>query len=381
MTPTDPSPIPYTWPMRVARVIAKLEPGGAQFAAFRLSDGLRPHGIESVLFAGESTPLGVEVAREHGYEVECMLDHLAGLQWTPSGAFAEWLAPRMEGFDLVHGHMFGAWWALAQVAPPGAPLVASEHNALAWPGAPRHREVRDALRRVDLVYAHGPAAHAYVRALGARPGQLVLGRSAIGGTHCDPMPGLPSPRIVATMRMARDKGPDVLVEALARLRDAPPAFLLGDGELLEPLRRRVRELGIEGRVTLTGWQRDPGRWVNGASVFVQPSREEAWSQSVALAMALGTPVVGTDVEGLPRLLGDGRGLMVAPEDPDALAAAIGDVLSGRRRPDVDAAKAYANAFTPERLGREVAGRYEALVRAGERWTTFVQVSSSSSSGP
>lgn len=368
--------------MRVLRVIAKLEPGGAQFAAFRLSDALRPLGIESVLVAGESTPLGVEVAREHGYEVECMLDHVAGLQWTPSHDFARWLGARLDGYDVVHGHMFGAWWALAQVVPDGAPLVGSEHNTLTWPGRPHHREMRAALRRVDLFFAHGPAAYAYVRALGCPPERLVLGRSAIAGERCEPLPGLPSPRIVAASRLAPDKGPDLLVEALARLPDAPPAFLLGEGDLREPLQRRVQELGIAHRVAFPGWQREPGRWIKGARVYVQPSREEAWSQSVVLAMAVGTPVVATNVEGLPRVLGEGRGITVPPEDPDALAAAIGDVLSGRRTPDVDAARAYALRFTPERLGREVAGYYERLAGgAGDRWTTLVQVSSSSSSGP
>jgi glycosyltransferase involved in cell wall biosynthesis len=350
----------------VARVIAKLEPGGAQLGAFWLTAALRRHGVESRLLAGSVTPAGIALARSHGLEVECFgpLTAANDLQWTPSEPFADWLAPRLAGLDLVHAHMFGAWWAAARAAPPDMPLVASEHNAYTWPGPPRHREARDALRRVDRFFAHGPGAEAYVRALGCPPERLERGRSTFTGAGSRPRPGLPTPRIVYTGRLAPDKGPDILVEALARLPPAaPPAFLLGDGRMRAPLARRIDELGLSPRVTLCGWQPEPGPWVAGASVFAAPSRDEAWSQSVVMAMALGTPVVAAAVGGLREVLADDRGILVPPEDPDALAAALDDVLAGRRRPDLAAARAYAAEFTPARMGRLYAARYSDLVAA------------------
>jgi glycosyltransferase involved in cell wall biosynthesis len=93
-------------------------------------------------------------------------------------------------------------------------------------------------------------------------------------------------------------------------------------------------------------------------VCVVPSRFDAWSQTAALAMSLGVPVVGTAVEGLPGVLGDGRGVLVAPEDPAALADAIEGVLSRRLRTDVRAARLYARGFTPQ----AVAARYTAAYR-------------------
>jgi glycosyltransferase involved in cell wall biosynthesis len=290
----------------------------------------------------------------------------ADLQWTPSEAFAEWLHGQIEGADLVHAHMFGAWWAAARAIRAKTPLAASEHNALCWPGPPRHREARDALRRVDRFFAHGPAAEAYVRALGCPPERLERGRSTFAGAGSRPLPGLPSPRIVYSGRLAPDKGPDVLVDALARLPNAAPAFLLGEGRMRGSLERQIREAGIAGRVKLCGWQSEPARWVAGASVFAAPSRDEAWSQSVAMAMALGTPVVGSDVNGLPEVLAGGRGVLVPPEEPDALARALADVLAGRRRPDLAAAREYAMRFTPERMGRMYAARYRQLITAPTR---------------
>jgi glycosyltransferase involved in cell wall biosynthesis len=339
-------------------VIAKLEPGGAQMSAFLLSAALRRHGFEANLLAGDATRDGIRVAREYGLEPECFRRGISGLQWTPSWEFAAWLAPRLVGADLVHAHMFGAWWAAAQVLDSGVPLVASEHNAFTWPDRPHHRELRDALPRVDLFFAHGAAACAYVRTLGCPPERLTRGRSAITGIDSRPLPELPSPRIVFAGRLEPDKGPDVLVEALARVDDPVPAFILGDGGMRESLERRARELDV----TFTGWQSEPGRWIGGAGVLVAPSREDVWSQSIVLAMALGTPVIAAAVGGLPEVLAADRGVLVPPEDPDALAAAITDVLAGRRRTDIDAARDYAAAFTPERMADEYAAAYRRLIR-------------------
>jgi glycosyltransferase involved in cell wall biosynthesis len=344
----------------VARIIGILDPGGAQLSAFRLSRALARHGVETRLLAGDASPAGHAQAREHGFEVEAV-GGMDGLQWTPSPSFAEWLAPRIAGADLVHAHMFGAWWAAAQVIADDVPLVASEHNTLTWPGRPHAAAMRRTLPRVDRFFAHGPAALAYVRALGMDPRRLVAGTSSIAGTGVRALAGLPVPRIVQASRLAPDKGPDVLVDALALLEDAPPAYIVGDGRMRPELEARVRALGIGDRVTFPGWQHTPGRWVAGASVYVVPSREEAFSQSAVLAMALGVPVVGTAVEALPEVLGDGRGILVAPEDPEALAQAIAGVLAGRLRPDLDAARRYAARFQPARVARAYLRHYRAVL--------------------
>jgi glycosyltransferase involved in cell wall biosynthesis len=134
--------------------------------------------------------------------------------------------------------------------------------------------------------------------------------------------GLPSPRIVFAGRLHREKGPDLLLEAVARLADPPPTFVLGAGVMEPELRRRDASLGLERTVRFEGWRERTERWLAGASVCVVPSRFEALAQTAVLAMSLGVPVVGTAVEGLPGVLADGRGVLAAPEDPAALARAI-----------------------------------------------------------
>jgi glycosyltransferase involved in cell wall biosynthesis len=342
--------------MRVARVIAVLEPGGAQLGALRLSLALRSHGIESRWLAGHATRDGLALFRARGIEVE-VLGGGPALQYARRCAFAERLAVALRDEDVVHAHMFGAWWAAARAVPDGLPLAASEHNALQWPGRVPARALREALARVDLFFAHGPAAREEILAAGLPLERMRAGMSPIDGTHVSPRRRLPSPRIVFAGRLHPEKGPDLLLDALARLAAPTPTFVLGAG-LMEPeLRRRAERLGIEQHVHFEGWRDDPASWIAGASVCVVPSRFDAWSQTAALAMSLAVPVVGTAVEGLPGVLGDGRGVLVAPEDPAALADAIEGVLSGRLRADLRAARLYARRFTPHAVAAQYAAAY------------------------
>jgi glycosyltransferase involved in cell wall biosynthesis len=66
-------------------------------------------------------------------------------------------------------------------------------------------------------------------------------------------------------------------------------------------------------------------------------------------MGLSVPVVGTRVDGFPETLAGRRGLIVEPDDPKALAAALEDVLCGRRTTDLDGARAWAQQFATERV--------------------------------
>src|SRR3954463_16665360 len=348
--------------VQVVRAIGVLEPGGAQLSAFRLSRALREHGIETRLLAGDATAAGLDLARAHGFQGE-PFGEVRGLQWAPCGDFAAWLHERCAGADLVHGHMFGAWWAAALAAAPGVPVVASEHNAMCWPRAPHDDAAATVARRLGCFFGHGPETRAWAARIGVPGALIVAGESAIEGLDGRPQADLPTPRITFAGRFAPDKGPDVLVEALGMLADPPPTFLLGDGEMRPALEHQVAGLGLQDVVRFSGWQAQPERFIAGAAVHVVPSRQDAWSQSAALAMGLGVPVVGTAVEGLPETLGAGRGTLVAPEEPRALAAAIGAVLAGLSESDLAAARTYAQRFTPDRVAARYASVYRSLAGA------------------
>ncbi|MDQ3733308.1 MAG: glycosyltransferase family 4 protein [Actinomycetota bacterium] len=351
--------------MKVVRVISVLEEGGAQLSAMRLSLGLRSAGIQTVrLLAGQATAGGLALARRYGVDVETFLDPAPGqgasLQWRYCPDFAAWLATRLADADLVHAHMVGAWMAAAQVIPDGVPLVASEHNAITWPGGDFRDQAAAAAARIDAFFAHGPAARQFALGLGLNKDRLHEGRSAVEGTDAMPLPGLDTPRVTFTGRLHHEKGPDVLVDALALTSTPVTGYIVGDGPAAADVAARVHDRGLDRSVRLVGWSNEPARYVAGAAVHVVPSREEAWSQSAVVGLGLGVPVIGSAVEGLPITLGEGRGILVPPEEPEALAHAIDAVVSGRSRPDPALGCAYANRFSVKAISAAYADVYASL---------------------
>ncbi len=151
-------------------------------------------------------------------------------------------------------------------------------------------------------------------------------------------------------RLEHVKGPDLALEAFAFIAKAEPAARLvfaGEGALREALQHRATALGLTDRVEFLGYVSDPASRLAEAAVVIVPSRNEGFGHALLEALAAGRPVVAAAVGGVPDLLRDGsNGLLVPPEDPDALARAVLRIL---REPEFGA-----------RLGREaekVRGRY------------------------
>jgi glycosyltransferase involved in cell wall biosynthesis len=349
--------------MRINRVIGVLEPGGAQLSMLRLARAQATLGVETRLLAGDATPQGVALAEQFGFEADVLQMHTeighSRRQWTPDPVFARWLGDRMASVDLVHAHMFGAWWAAARCAPQGVPVVASEHNDLTWPLGDFGHTAATAASRVDRFFAHGPTAQAAIGRFGVEAARLLTGKSAIS-SHTTPRPGLANPRLTFTGRLREDKGPDLLMHALATMHDPPVTYVVGDGPMNQSLRRLVDRLGLRRVVQLTGWSYEPARYVAGAAVHVVPSREEAWSQSAVTALALGVPVVACSVDGLPATLADRRGVLVGPQ-PEALAAGIQAVLDGAADIDTAEGRRYAASFHPAQIASEYFAVYQQVL--------------------
>jgi glycosyltransferase involved in cell wall biosynthesis len=154
--------------------------------------------------------------------------------------------------------------------------------------------------------------------------------------------GRPPRRIIAVGRMARHKGFDYLMRAAQELqrRGTPIDLeLVGDGEELAALKALAQGLGIADRVTFRGWLTfsDVREAMSGATALVHPSDGlgDGLPNVLREAMAVGTPVIASNVAGIPEALDDGRcGTLVPPKDVGALANAIATLLddaSLRRR--------------------------------------------------
>ena len=353
--------------MQVIRVLGKLEPGGAQLALLRLSRELeRRHGVRTRLVVGDATLDGIRLARRYGVQAVAFrtgpaLHPRRNLQWERSRRFAAWLTDKLAGADLVHAHMVGAWWAVAQVIDPWTPFNATEHNQVNW--TPRRiGSLQPAACRIDRFYAMGPAACQFAVSAGVRTDVIRPARSPVAGLSATPRAGLRTPRLTFAGRFCEDKGPDVLVEATSLLdRRDLSVYLLGDGPLRTRLTDRIHQLGLSAHVFMPGWVDKPWTYVAGGAVHVVPSREEAWSQSAVLGLGLGVPVVGTHVDGLVDTLSQSRGVTVAPDDPPALSEAITDALAGHSPIDREGAIRYARQFTTTRVADFYLAEYQAML--------------------
>ena len=146
-------------------------------------------------------------------------------------------------------------------------------------------------------------------------------------------PGRSPVRICSVARLEAPKDHATLLQALAGLRsEAWELDLVGDGPLESSLRRQAAALGIAGRVRFLGYQPDPASVLAGAQLFVLSSRSEAFPRSVLEAMRAGLPVVASAVGGVGEAVTDGvAGLLVPPGSPEALAAAIGELIRSAPR--------------------------------------------------
>ena len=136
--------------------------------------------------------------------------------------------------------------------------------------------------------------------------------------------------LVAVGRLAPQKDPLTLLDALARVVPAYPHVrlaLVGDGPLRDAVASRVTELGLQDHVQAVGVRSDVFDLLAGADGYVSSARWEGLPRTVLEAVAMGVPVVTTDVGGVRDIIEDGvSGLLVPSADPDALATMLKCVL-------------------------------------------------------
>ncbi len=180
--------------------------------------------------------------------------------------------------------------------------------------------------------------------------------------------GLPANAFVFAVlgRISGWKGQDVAVRALAQLGD--DAVLLIAGEPWRGEERHLRELwsladslGVADRVVHAGFVEDVSQVYGAADVIAVPSKQPDPLPNAALeAAASGCCVVASEHGGLPEIVRHGEtGLLVAPNDPVALAAAIAG--ADRERLGAAAAADVGQRFAPARMLREVQALYDAVV--------------------
>lgn len=144
-------------------------------------------------------------------------------------------------------------------------------------------------------------------------------------------PGAGPVRVGMAARFSEAKRHDLLVGAMAILRDedGPDAWrlsLAGDGETRAAIAARASAEGLDNIITLPGYLGEQALrdWFGTLDLYVHASDGETLSTSLLQAMAMGRPILGSDVPGINDLLtvGGGGGLLAGAQTPEAFAEAL-----------------------------------------------------------
>src|SRR5881397_2012054 len=339
--------------------------GGQEIRILAESRWLATHGWRALIAAQPGTRLLAEAERAG---VATVAVRMRG-PWSLLAVAALRRVIRANDVAVVHTHSsIDAWVAGLAARSLGVPVVRSRHVSIPIP--PRRALV---YRLADRVITSGEAVAAIVRGAGVPALDTARFHQNVSGAGVREELGLRGPAVGLVANIRGSKGHEHFLEAarlvLAERSDAR-FLIVGDGIGFEDVRRRVKEMGLEPRVLMTGFRRDVPEVMAALDVLVLPStRSEAMSQVIPQALAVGTPVVGTAVGGTPELIRDGEtGRLVPPADAPALAAAILDLLRDPERARALARRGQALVLARHSIDAAMARTLEvyAAVRAAGR---------------
>lgn len=363
--------------MRVL-LFSKVNPadgGGVQTVFRRLAASLRDRGDDVVQAWSRPDP-----ADERSATIPLpVFEH--GVQLRPAPAVAKAvaaLAVRLRRWrpDLVNSHFVTSESAYFLALRPlmRHKVVLSIHGSdLLRPKPWDVSMVPRLLRHADAITTVSQLTAARIREIpGIDPSRVHVIPNGVDVAFWGAVEGPPlaerAPVVFSTGRLHPVKGHDVLIRAMPRVRDRVPdarLWLAGEGPCLGDLRQLAAGLGIADAVEFTGRldRQDVRSRMSRARVFVLPSRSEGLPLALLEAMAAGLPVVATSVGGVPEVIDETMGALVAPEDPATLAEAIAVRLDRTAMASAQAALAAARArqFDAAQADERYASLFERLV--------------------
>ena len=369
--------------IRVVSLLDHLVPaGGAEVLVAAIARRLKPERFESIVCATRTVDDEVRAGLERDGVRVLHLDRTSRYRldaWRP-------LVRLLRGHErtVVHAHKFGSnlWAALLRHVVDVPAVVAHEH-VWSFEGDPLRRlldrfvtspvvdvtlTVSEATRRQMIeveklppdrvrVFRHGIPRPAPSRddrdprrELGIATGDFAV------GTVCVLRPQKAVERLLEAAALARRDVPNLRV------------VVVGDGPERAGLELLATRLGLDRVVVFAGARREVGPYVASFDVCVNSSRYEGSPLAVMEFMAAGKPIVATAVGGVPELLDD-CGILVSPEDPEAIAAALVRLARDpgeRERLGHAARRRQRTSFDLDANVRELEDLYEALVDGRRR---------------
>lgn len=378
---------PRTGRPRVVTLIDLLSShGGAEQLALDIATNLDPERFESI-FCVSRWPTSPEwQKRDTSWRVAFERLEAAGVRFLPLRRrykvdVAAWTRLerflRRERVDVLHTHKFGSnvWGALVGTAARVPVMLAHEHT-WSFEGQPMRRLLdrelvaraadrfiavsREDRRRMTEIERIDPSRTLFIpNGVPAAPppsGRDVRAELGIA-------PDVPVLGVVGLLRA--QKAHHVLLQAAAELTGRWPelqVLIVGDGPERANLERLVAELNLQQTARFLGLRTDVPDVLRALNIAVCCSDFEGSPLSVLEYMGAALPVVATEVGGLPDLIEPGlNGLLVAPRDPPALAAALAELLSDPRRARAMGARGLERRMAEFDIG-VIVGRLEDVYR-------------------
>lgn len=325
-----------TAPLRILQVVRPAQ-GGIRQHVLTLLDGFDP----SVISCSVSAPPAFirETLLHPQVSATIPLDISARFSPARDLLAARRLAHVIPKFaDVVHAHGARAAWICALAHRHHTfPLIFTAHNLVRADLAAR-LGIPFIAYHADRIVVVSPSVEDSLASCGISRAKIQVIPNGIDLSHYAPIStearatarklfGIPDSAfiIAAAGRLSREKGMDTLLLAAAQ-RTGMNFLIAGDGPQRAALRSQC-----PANARLLGRLDDILPLLSAADVFVVPSRREGQGIAALEAMAAGIPIVASRVGGLADMLADGEtALLVPPNDPDALAAALSRLRSDSR---------------------------------------------------
>lgn len=152
--------------------------------------------------------------------------------------------------------------------------------------------------------------------------QFILEKSTEGVAFDDEFDGI---RILTVGRLAPQKGYDIAIRVLARLKEEKLRvrwYAMGVGNQEKELIHLAKSLGVSSDFVLLGFRENPYPWMLACDLYVQPSRWEGYCITTTEAALLGKPIVTTDTAGAREKFGNSDRAVIVPVDEEAIFEAV-----------------------------------------------------------
>jgi len=352
------SPCP---PIKVLRIITRLNVGGPAIHAILLTGGLNKEPFHPLLLTGqeeaaEGNMLDLATARgvrpllvpELGREVSPKRDlaallkllrfikkekpHIVHTHMAKAGTLGR-LAAKMAGVPLIfhtyHGHIFHSYFSpiKTQAFLGIERMLARVTDTIIVVGERQRHEI--------AAYGIAPITKIVAIPLGLELEPFLVAEGHRGELRQELGLGAETPLVGIVARLVPIKAHEYFLQAARLVREAVGGakfLVVGDGERRGELERLAQGLGLQGEVLFLGWRRDLPRVYADLDVVVLSSLNEGSPVSLIEALAAARPVVATDVGGVGEVVVDGEtGRRVPPKDAAALAQAILTLLADPQR--------------------------------------------------